>query len=255
MKLEEKEARKKYGIVAEHYHNWRTKLNPYGWHYNELLEMPATLSLLGNIKGKKILDFGCGTGIYAKLLTKKGAKVKGFDLSPEMLTIAKRENPTLDLRLGSGYNIPFNEKFDIVIASLVLDYFKNWDIVFQQVNRVLNKNGIFIFSVGNPVAECTIKKRIKGEKQRVLGINSYFKEGKIYGTWHKIFYKGKMIDVQMPSYHKTYETIIKTITNNKFEIIDYKDCFPLIKSKKLFPEEYEFTSKIPYFCVWKIKKR
>ena len=47
MKLEEKEAIKKYSKSAEAYHNLRTKENPNGWFYNELLEMPATLELLG----------------------------------------------------------------------------------------------------------------------------------------------------------------------------------------------------------------
>jgi 2-polyprenyl-3-methyl-5-hydroxy-6-metoxy-1,4-benzoquinol methylase len=81
MKPDEKEAANKYNTVAEHYHNWRTKLNPKGWFYNEMLEMPSTFELLENVKDKKILDFGCGTGIYAKLLTKRGALVRGFDIS------------------------------------------------------------------------------------------------------------------------------------------------------------------------------
>ena len=132
MKEEEKEAIKKYSLSAEAYHNWRTKENPQGWFYNELLEMPATLDLLGDIKDKKILEFGCGTGIYAKILSEDGAKVKGFDISKEMLNIAKKENPKLDLKLGSGYNIPFTEKFDIVLASLVVHYFKDWNKMFKE---------------------------------------------------------------------------------------------------------------------------
>ncbi len=159
MTKEESEAKKIYDIMADSYHNHRTKTYPEGWFYNELLEMPATLSLLGNVKGKKILDFGCGSGIYAKLLTEKGAKVKGFDLSEKMLEIARRDNPKLDLRHGSGYKIPFNEKFDIVVAALVIDYFDNWDKVFKEVSKVLNKGGYFIFSGGNPVSE-TVKKVI-----------------------------------------------------------------------------------------------
>lgn len=252
MKPEEKEVVKKYDFMAEHYHNWRTKVNPQGWFYNEMLEMPATLELLGNIKGKKILDFGCGTGIYAKLLTKKGAKVKGFDISKEMIKIAKKENPKLDLKIGSGYKIPFKEKFDIVLAALVMDYFKDWNKVFQQVKEVLNKKGIFVFSIGNPVAECAKRVEHNGERLRVLNKKSaYFRERKIYGVWKNINEK----DIRMPTYHKTYETIIKTIIKNGFEIIDYKDSFPLKKAKKLFPGDYRIFSKIPFFCVWKVKKK
>jgi len=126
MKKHEKEVRKNYDFMAEYYHNHRTKKFPQGWFYNEMLEMPSTLKLLGNVKGKKILDFGCGTGIYAKLLTKKGAKVKGFDLSSEMIKIAKKENPKLDLRVGSGNKIPFTEKFSTLPLRSVMDPSNVW---------------------------------------------------------------------------------------------------------------------------------
>jgi len=251
MKKEEKEVEKKYDFLAELYHNLRTKKFPGGWFYNEMLEMPAALELLGKVKDKKILDFGCGTGIYAKLLTKKGAKVKGFDISKEMIKIAKEENPKLDLKIGSGYKIPFKEKFDIVIATLVIDYFKDWNAVFREVKKVLKNNGFFIFSIGNQVSECIEKVIHNGEKLRVLGKKDYFNEKKIYGIWNV---DGKK-KIRMPTHHKTYETIIKTIVKNGFEIVDYKDCFPLKKSKKLFPKDYAIYSKIPYFCVWKIKKK
>ncbi|MEN7982053.1 MAG: class I SAM-dependent methyltransferase [Nanoarchaeota archaeon] len=249
MRQEEKEAKKKYDLSAEGYHNRRTKENPKGWFYNELLEMPSTLSLLGKIKNKKILDFGCGTGIYAKFLTKKGAKVKGFDISKEMLNIAKRENPKLDLKKGSGYKIPFKEKFDIILASLVVHYLKDWDKMFREVGRVLKKDGFFIFSTENPVVESRKKITIGNKKISVFG--NYFNEGKIYGSLKDN--KGKKMKISY--YHKTYETIIKTILKNNFEIIDYKDCFPLKKSQKLFPEDYAKYSKNPLFCVWKVRKK
>ena len=249
MKPEEESAKKEYDFMAEHYHNWRTKENPHGWFFNELLEMPATLSLLGDVMNKKILDFGCGTGIYAKLLTKKGAKVKGFDISPEMIKIAKRENPNLDLKVGSGYDIPFNEKFDIVLASLVVHYLEDWNKMLNGISKVLSKGGIFIFSTGNPVSEFSDKIKVGKKKIRTFG--NYFKEGRKYSVWKNI----KNKDLKVFSYHKTYEGIINLVLQNGFEIIGYKDAFPLKEAKKLFPEDYELYSKIPYFCVWKIKKK
>lgn len=254
MKIEERVSKKMYDKLAEHYHYWRTEKNPHGWFYNELLEMPATLKLLGNVNRKKILDFGCGTGIYAKLLTKKGAIVKGFDISKEMLDIAKKVNPTLDFRIGSGYNIPFNELFDIVLSSLVVHYLQDWNKMFKQVSKVLKKGGYFIFSTGNPVYEINKKVKIGKNSYKVLGILNYFKEKEIHSVW-KVRDGIRNFDMPIVSYHKTYEDIIKTIIRNGFEIVDYKDCFPLKKAKKLFSKEYDFTSKVPFFCVWKVRKK
>ena len=253
MSKEEREATERYNQIAEYYHHSRTKAYPEGWFFNEMLEMPAMLDLLGKVKGKRILDFGCGSGIYAKLLTEKRAIVSGFDISHEMLKIAKQNNPELDLRQGSGYNIPFKEEFDIVQASLVLDYFDDWDKVFREVKRVLKKGGHFVFSIGNPVSECVKKVIVNGEKLKVLGINNYFKENVLYTDW-TIKGKDKESIVKMPGYHKTYETIIKTIIKNGFEIVDYRDAFPAKNARKHFPEYYEMYTKSPYFCVWKIKK-
>lgn len=253
MKNEEK-VKKKYDFIAQSYHNMRTKEHPQGWFYNEFLEMPAVIEMLGNVKGKKILDMGCGTGIYAKILRDKGAKVKGFDISEGMIEIAKKENPNIDLRVGNVEKIPFNEKFDIILASLVVHYLPDWDKMLRQVKSHLNKGGYFIFSTGNPVSEKAEKKRINGKKFRVFG--NYFDEGKITGIWHNVSGPdGKKRDIEMFSYHITYETLIKRILNNGFEIVGYKDSFPSIKAKKLFPNDYDFCSKVPYFTVWKVRVR
>lgn len=254
MKNDEKVTSRNYDSIAREYHDMRTKENPKGWFYNELLEMPATLELLGNVRSKKILDFGCGTGIYAKLLTKKGAIVKGFDISGEMIKIAKEENPNLDLRVGSGYKIPFREKFDIVFASLVVHYLEDWDKMFREVKKVLKTNGYFIFSTGNPVSEVGEKIRVGKKKYKALGINNYFRESKIRGVLKFDNGKGKF-NKKISVCHRTYETIIKTIIRNGFEIVDYRDAFPIKKSKKLFPKEYEAYSNIPFFSVWKVMKK
>lgn len=249
MKIE-KEARKTYDFMSDAYHDMRTKVNPQGWFFNEFLEMPATLKLLGDLRGKKVLDFGCGTGIYAGRMTKAGAKVKGFDISGGMLEIARKENPGVEFRRGSGSGIPFGEKFDLVVAALVLDCVKDWAKAFREVRRVLKKGGYFVFSIGNPVIEVAVKAVKNGTSLRVIGEKSYFKEGLCRSSWGVI--KGK--EVIMPFYHKTYETIIKRILKGGFEIVDYADCKPSIKAKKLFPGHYRSHSIFPIFCVWKIRK-
>lgn len=249
---EEIEARRMYDNSAGFYHDYRTKVNPRGWFFNELLEMPTSLDLLGEVKNKKILDYGCGSGIYAKILKRKGANVKGFDISKEMLKIAKKNNPDIEFKQGSGYNIPFKSKFDIIIAPLVVHYMKNWDRMFKEMKRVLNNKGIVIFSTGNPVYEVNKTLAIKSKKYKVLGINSYFKESLNYNIWVNPYNHKK---IKAPFYHKTYETIIKTILRNGFEIIDYKDCFPLKKAKRLFPKEFSKYSKMPIFMVFKLRKK
>ena len=244
MAKEIKRTKKVYNRIAKDYYNLRTKKYREGWFYNELLEMPTTLKILGKIKNKKILDLGCGLGIYAKILTKKGAIVKGIDISDKEIEIARRENPGVELIVGDAEKTPYkNKEFDIVLAALVIGHLKDWSKILKEVNRILKNKGLFIFSDGNPVVDC-----IRGiKKDKAVIVRNYFKEQKAVSKWWK--------GVYMHWYPKTYNTIINLLIKNGFELVDYMDCKPIEKAKKLFPQEYADAMKLPYFCTWKWRKK
>jgi len=207
------------------------------------------VKMLGDIKNKKILDWGCGSGIYIKKLKKKCKEIKGFDISPEMVRIAKKLNPEIEMKIGSGIKIPFKEKFDIVFASLSIHYLKDLNPVLKEIKRVLKKGGIFIFSTGNPITKLGETKEIDGKKYKVLGIKNYFTLDKTE-TIHESE-NGKKTKV-FNYIIKTKEVVLLS-QKHGFEIIDYEDTKPLPSSKKLFPKEYEFYSKVPLFSIWKLK--
>lgn len=235
-----------FGI--KYYESRKYKSGP-SYFYNENLEMPTTLKFLGNIQGKKILDLGCGPGIYADILYKKGAIIKGIDFSEELVKIAKEKVPGVDFCVGDAEKLPYNDKeFDIVFSALMMGHLASWDKVLSEVNRVLKTGGIFIFSQHNPVTEKMSNKKWFFKTFRVL--NDYFNEGKIVRDW-----KEKSNISKMVHYHKTYARIIRLLIEHGFYIIDYEDCKPLSSSKKIFPKEYKKTINIPHFCVWKLKKK
>ena len=229
-----------YDKIAEEYHK-KTKLN----FYNAELEFPSMLRILKELKlsNKKILDLGCGSGRYTKLLLNKEAKVWAIDPSEKMLEIAQRENKEVIFKKGTASKIPFKTNFfDIVISSLVIDHIKYIDKAFREVNRILKNNGIFIFSRNNPITE--IVEKCEGNSYI---FNNYFKEGK-----RKKYFPN--FKVNMPYYHITMETIIKTIIRNGFVVDDYIDVKPNPRSKSRFPNEHESTINKPYFCIFKIRK-
>jgi len=71
-----------------------------------------------NIKNKKILDLGCGTGRISRYLAQKGALVTGLDLK-EMIEVAKQENPHpgINYIAGSMYKINLSKNyFDYILS-------------------------------------------------------------------------------------------------------------------------------------------
>lgn len=243
-----KEIKEAYDELADSYFKMRMN-GGISQFYNEMLEMPTTLRLLGNVRGKKILDLGCGPGRYAKILTENGAKVIGIDNSENSLKIARKEAPKAEFILGDIEELPFkSEEFDIVLSPLVIGHFKNWNKIFKEVRRVLKKGGIFIFSIHNPIREVMEKEKWMFRKFRK--VENYFNERSIYDTWGNGEKK-----YTVSHHHKTYGTIINYIVDNGFELAGYEDCKPLSKAKKLYPKEYEQSINMPHFCVWKARKK
>ena len=237
----EEEVKEVYNKLSKRYHEITAD-----HFFNAYLEVPATTSLLRNVKNKKVLDLGCGTGRHTRILKRRGAKVWGIDLSPKMLEIAKSEIKGVDFKVGSVYKLPYKSNFfDVIVAGLVIGYFKNLDKAFKEIYRVLKKNGIFVFSLTNPLLEVSIY--IEGKPRTYRKFKNYFKEGKEYARW-------PTFKVKMPYYHRTLQTLIRTIVRNKFVIEDFVDAKPLKEGKKINPDAYETYSKIPHFSVFKVRK-
>jgi SAM-dependent methyltransferase len=109
-----------------------------------------TYHLLGDVKGKTILDFGCGDGLNTVMLSRRGAKVIGVDLSPELLALAKQRvaaNHCLEatLVLGSAHALPLrDESVDVVFGIGILHHL-DLEFASREVQRVLKKGGRGIF--------------------------------------------------------------------------------------------------------------
>lgn len=125
--------------------------------HNALYERPATLSLLPDVKGKRVLDAGCGPGLYTRELLDRGAEVVAADVTPAMVEIAQQ-------RIGTGAEfhvadfsrpLTFAEdaSFDVVVCPLMLDYIEDWDPVFAELFRVLRPGGHLVYSHSHPMSD------------------------------------------------------------------------------------------------------
>lgn len=107
------------------------------------------------IKGKKIIDVGCGTGLLTVKLSKAGAIMTGIDLSADMLNVAKKRANDLSVKIDFQekpmQEIDGAEQFDAaVIAIDSLNYLPDRENVlktFNGIHSVLKKGGVLIFDV------------------------------------------------------------------------------------------------------------
>jgi SAM-dependent methyltransferase len=115
----------------------------------EQLQRRLILTLLGDIRGRNVLDVGCGDGDLAVELWRRGAAVTGIDASPEMVEAARagaeREGADISFMVGEAASIPFApERFDVDVAVTILCFVANAAPVFSEIARVLHPGGVLV---------------------------------------------------------------------------------------------------------------
>jgi SAM-dependent methyltransferase len=206
--------------------------------HNAYYERPATLSLLPDVRGKRVLDAGCGPGVYVEWLANHGAEVLGFDVSAKMVHLAKQRVGTRAhirrAHLGRPLDFLANASFDIVLSTLVLDYVNDWDQVFREFHRVLRQPGYLIFSVGHPFAEFTTHPS-----------GNYFHTELV-----EFEFRGFGTPVRVPSYRRPLSALVNPLIEAGFTLERIIEPTPTEEFKHRDPKDYEELSRQPGFlCV------
>lgn len=121
---------------------------------------PAIFALLGDVKGKTILDAGCGQGYLSRLLAKRGANVTGLEPVESFYTYALRmeqAEPTgityLQSDLSTWSGTP--KQFDYVVANMVFMDIPEYLPALLNCVSALKPGGGLLFSLLHPCFEET----------------------------------------------------------------------------------------------------
>jgi 2-polyprenyl-6-hydroxyphenyl methylase / 3-demethylubiquinone-9 3-methyltransferase len=115
------------------------------------------LAALGDLRGRQVLDAGCGGGLVAKGLAEAGAVVVGLDQSPRSLKVARRAvggetagRGRFHAAGGRLERLPFADgMFDAVVAADVLEHVPDLPAVVRELARVLAPDGSLAFDTIN----------------------------------------------------------------------------------------------------------
>jgi ubiquinone/menaquinone biosynthesis C-methylase UbiE len=103
----------------------------------------------GPAEGQRVLDVGCGTGLFLKSLASEhaGLQLTGLDLSEHMLDRARRDardlrSPVPVFVQGSVYEMPFADgSFDVALNSISCHFYLEQVRAFREIHRVLAPGG------------------------------------------------------------------------------------------------------------------
>ncbi|MDQ6840341.1 MAG: class I SAM-dependent methyltransferase [Actinomycetota bacterium] len=116
----------------------------------------SQLRLLGDLKGKRVLDLGCGGGQCTVAFARAGAAAIGLDQSVVQLGFARRladaAEVRVELRQGDVADLAFlrADSIDVAFSSYTFDDVNDLSRVFRQVHRVLKVAAPLVFSVPHP---------------------------------------------------------------------------------------------------------
>jgi ubiquinone/menaquinone biosynthesis C-methylase UbiE len=222
------------------------------------VEKPAMQKLLPDLKGKRVLMLGCGTGEESAMLSEVGAaELTGIDISAESIKLARKTYPQHTFQVGDMHQLDFPDgHFDFVYSSLTIHYSAEPEKVYAEIHRVLTPDGSLQFSVGHPLRWASETIDIDGASSRILGFSCKEDSPRLYGTYSTLskhsdtFSSGEVLEfwVGPPSLH------FNLLKQSGFAVQEFVETRAIEECREVDPYYYERFHEFPQFMVYVANK-
>lgn len=253
------EIKRDWNSMARAYEEFNTAADSYSYK----IEWPCIRKLLPELKGKTVVDLGCGTGIFTFLLEQGGpSRIMGIDLSEEMLQIAKDKAREKGSRAefvlydGAKCSDVISKPVDLIFSSTTSHYIEDLAQLFNNVSKSLKEGGECIFSVIHPVYSAMYPVEhgddFPGDEEWMVRYLDRSMRAYIQ-PW--IEYNEAFEDHLSRSYHHTFADYVNAIIGAGLTI--ERICEPMAPEewKAVQPGRYEAFIETPVYMILKMKKR
>ena len=131
---------------------------PSAWAVTEEQQTPVYEAALSHVVlelGDRVLDVGCGTGVFLRMCADRGADVAGIDAAEGLLTIARARVPHADLRHGDMQALPFPEDaFELVTGFTSFFFAEDIVAALREAGRVARPGAPIVIQVFGPPERC-----------------------------------------------------------------------------------------------------
>ncbi|MCF7831398.1 MAG: class I SAM-dependent methyltransferase [Candidatus Pacebacteria bacterium] len=212
------------------------------------------LNLIPEIKGKRFLEIGCGSGRSIKYLTDNGSeKVHALDLSASQIEEARKFNEEgIELGKVEVFKGAMEDKLnidpvDVVFSVYGIGWTTNPKVTFGNIHAYLKTGGTFIWSWDHTIFTDVQYK----EGQYVVEYSYHDEELVTLRNW-----KERGVDAHI-TYRKT-ATWFKLLRETGFEVVGYYEPKPKTNEERYWdPQKYysiEKANKIPATFIFVCKK-
>ena len=207
--------------------------------YNALYDRPATLALLGDVAGLRVLDAACGPGLYLEELLARGADVVACDGSAAMVELARaRVGDRAEVRhqsLDEPITWVPDASLDLVLCALAYHYLNDRPAFLAEARRMLRPDGALVISTHHPT-----------DDWRRLG-GSYFTEEAVTETWSKGW--------TITAWRLPLSKLTDEFAEAGFAIERLVEPLPDPAMATSHPETFEVLSTMPAFVLFRLRLR
>ena len=130
----------------------------------------------------RVLDVACGTGVMFPYYISRGADVTGIDISPEMVKIARRNFPDIEVLCGDATEISFEKNFDAVMVYNAFPHFPEPRDTIRALSGLLIPSGTL--TVAHGMSRDIINRHHEGVASKVsIGLMSASELAEIFGEF------------------------------------------------------------------------
>jgi SAM-dependent methyltransferase len=134
---------------------------PREWAISEEQHVPgyeAALERIAPVAGRRVLDIGCGVGVFLRLVTDRGAEPYGIDASEALLALARERVPEADLRVGDMEWLPYDDdSFDLVTGFTSFFFASDMVAALREAGRVARPGAPVVVQVWGAHERCSLE--------------------------------------------------------------------------------------------------
>ena len=205
------------------------------------------LRLLGEVRGKDVLELGCGAARWAIALARRGARVIGVDVSPRRLDqardLAREAGVELTLLEASAESVPLPDRsFDLIFCDFGAMSFADPYRTVPEAARLLRPGGQLTFSTWSPIRMVFLDER--RERLGTRPTRDYFRMHKVDG--------GPTVEFQLP-----YGEWVRLFRDHGFELERLLEL-PApshLRSSYLSSREARWGLWLPLESIWSVRKK
>ena len=248
--------------MSRDYQN-QTAISVEDVHYGPLCPGESELQILGDVRGKRILDIACGGAQNAIALANMGAEVFAIDFSRNQIAHARRligeNSSSVELIMADAEHLAFlkSDQFDIVMSVFGWEFFTDLALCFEECARILKEEGLLIVGTVHPLTAFEWDM-----DDNFLMVTDYFHPP--VEIWEDL--QGEYDKSGMTFFH-SFESMFGMLTESGFKIERIVEPYPYtplelnetggIKAPyggPFWEGQYERLSKIPFSIVYKAMK-